>query len=128
MTNIITFDVSKAGNKTATNDVVFVTNEQTVMESVMNLLSTEPGSRVMYDYSYGCALNRFVYETINTNTAYRMVKVIESSILRYEPRAKNLLIQVTPDKVNMDYAIVVSFVEEITQYVQKIQLTLKKIR
>jgi len=71
----------------AGNQVKMVEKEQDIRESLLILLSTTPGERIMHP-DYGCGLERLVFEP-STNRLYRKIKDrITHSILLFEPRVK----------------------------------------
>jgi phage baseplate assembly protein W len=70
--------------KTAKN-AVMVTAEEDIRESLRILLGTAPGERVMHP-SYGCGLNRMVFENINESTITEIKDIIQKAILHFEAR------------------------------------------
>ncbi len=74
--------------------VKLVAEEDDIRESLMILLSTRVGERIMQP-AYGCRLHAMVFETINESTITEISDVIERAILFFEPR-------ITLDHVNVD--------------------------
>lgn len=62
-----------------------VENEQDIRESLVILLSTSPGERVMRP-EYGCPLNSMVFDTINDSTVAEIRDMIDRAVLFFEPR------------------------------------------
>lgn len=62
-----------------------VTAEQDIHESLLILLSTNPGERVMQP-TYGCGLKSQVFEEINETAVTVMVDLVRRAILFFEPR------------------------------------------
>ena len=62
-----------------------VAEEEDIRESLMILLSTRPGERIMQP-AYGCGLHAMVFETVNESTVTEIRDLIERAILFYEPR------------------------------------------
>jgi uncharacterized protein len=62
-----------------------VAEEEDIRESLLILLSTRPGERIMQP-AYGCGLHAMVFETVNESTVTEIRDLIERAILFYEPR------------------------------------------
>lgn len=77
-----------AFSKTATS-VIMSAGVKDVMESLMILLSTSPGERLMQP-TYGCDLRRFVFEQIDETLVTELNDEIAFAILHFEPRVKFL--------------------------------------
>lgn len=65
--------------------VKMVAEEEDIGESLMILLSTNPGERVMQP-SYGCGLKAMVFASINESTVTALKDIIERAVLFFEPR------------------------------------------
>lgn len=68
-----------------TGNVVLVSGEQDIKESLDILLSTSLGERVMQP-DYGCNLNDYMFESLNNSLIGLIKHHVENSILFYEPR------------------------------------------
>lgn len=68
-----------------TESVLMVSEEDDIRESLMILLSTRPGERVMNPL-YGCNLNDLLFETLNLTLKTYVADLVESAILYFEPR------------------------------------------
>lgn len=62
-----------------------VSTEEDIHESLRILLGTAPGERVMHP-SYGCGLNRMVFESINESTITEIKDIVQKAILHFEVR------------------------------------------
>lgn len=127
-TPIYYFDTSKIGKDyTGKKDVLLLTNEQAVMESVKNILVTEPGERVMFP-DYGCALSQYLFELIDSITIISIKSTITEAIRNYEKRIENLVVNVTetPDMNSLNIDVI--FNMKTSSNTQTINLTLNKIR
>ncbi|QZE14371.1 GPW/gp25 family protein [Halosquirtibacter laminarini] len=71
----------------STHQVKTVTAEEDIKESLMVLLSTSPGERVMHP-EYGCRIKKMAFETMDGNVLSEMEDMIRSAILFFEPRIK----------------------------------------
>jgi phage baseplate assembly protein W len=82
-----------------------------VRQSIMLLLSTRPGERIMRP-AFGCDLHRLVFETCDATTAGLAIHYVRQAITRWEPRAEILRLDadVAPDDPNrldivLDYRV-----------------------
>ena len=66
-------------------DAALVSGADDIAESLLILLSTRPGERVMRP-TYGCDLRSIVFEHIDLNTATRIRTMIEQAVRFFEPR------------------------------------------
>ncbi|MGG6313692.1 GPW/gp25 family protein [Paenibacillus macerans] len=84
--------------------------EDSIRESVMLILSTARGERVMRP-DFGCRLNELVFAPNNMSTATLIRSFIEEALLNWEPRIEVEDITVTPRSdqpvldVSIDYSI-----------------------
>ena len=62
-----------------------VSAEEDIRQSLLILLSTTPGERVMQP-SFGCGLKGKVYENINESSVTILKDMIKRAILFFEPR------------------------------------------
>lgn len=65
--------------------VNLVTREQDIQQSLIILLSTSPGERLLHP-SFGCNIKKMVFETINESVLTKITDAIERAILFFEPR------------------------------------------
>jgi uncharacterized protein len=84
-----------AFNKEA-GTVEMVSDEQDIKQSLDILLSTSLGERVMQP-KYGCNLNDYLFEDLNSSTIGYIKDRVANSILYYEPRITVDKIDVTGD-------------------------------
>lgn len=71
-----------------------VAEDQDVRESLRILLSTVPGERVMHP-SYGCGLQRMVFENITESTLTEIRSLVEKAVRFFEVR-------ITLDQIEFD--------------------------
>ena len=64
---------------------VMVAADEDVRESILILLSTEPGERVMQP-SYGCGLKHLVFENIDESRITEIKDLVAKAVLFFEPR------------------------------------------
>lgn len=65
--------------------LITVAAEQDIHESLLILLSTSPGERIMQP-AYGCGLRAHVFDSINESTIAVLRDIVEKAILFFEPR------------------------------------------
>lgn len=70
-----------------------VSNEQDIHQSLVILLSTRPGERVMHPL-YGCAIQSMVFENISEGTSTEIEVMVADAITRCEPRVSVDLVTV----------------------------------
>jgi len=80
---------------TETGTVVLVSQEEDIKQSLNILLSTSLGERVMQP-RYGCNLNDYMFEPLNSSIIGYIKDLVENAILFYEPRIIAEKIEVTP--------------------------------
>ena len=78
----------------ASGTVEMVSDEEDIRQSLNILLSTSLGERVMQP-DYGCNLNDYVFEGLNSTTIGYIKERVANSILYYEPRIVTESIEVT---------------------------------
>lgn len=76
-----------------------VSAEQDIRESLLILLSTTPGERVMQPI-YGCGLKAHVFDTLNESSFAVMRDTVEKAILFFEPRVIVERIDVSDENVH----------------------------
>ncbi|UUC46525.1 GPW/gp25 family protein [Flavobacterium cerinum] len=93
------------GNVTMTTDVEDINN------SLIILLSTRPGERVMFP-NYGCDLQEMLFNPLELTLITQMKGIIERAILYHEPRINLLNIEIdTTDElegqilIHIDYEV-----------------------
>lgn len=84
--------------------------EQSIKESIMLILGTAKGERVMRP-DFGCRLNELVFAPNNMSTSTLIKNHIEEALLNWEPRIEVEDISVTPRadqpilEISIDYII-----------------------
>jgi phage baseplate assembly protein W len=79
-----------------TGSAILVSNEEDIHESLNILLSTSLGERVMQP-RYGCNLEDYLFEPLNSTTVGFLKNLVSNAILFYEPRIVAEEITVTGD-------------------------------
>lgn len=125
---IIQFDLAKDGTVTSTKDIAVLTNEAAVTEAIENILETERRTRVYRQRGFGSDLNRFLFDPIDNTTALRLLDAVEIGISRNEPRARNVVVEITPRPDENSFQIDVEY--SVDESNRRLSLTkiLKKLR
>lgn len=74
---------------------LMVSDEQDIRESLLILLSTRPGERIMHPL-YGCNLHALVFEHVSESVVTEIRHTIMQAIARCEPRVEVELVAVLP--------------------------------
>lgn len=70
--------------------------EQKVRQSIITILSTAPGERVMRP-DFGCGIHAFVFASMDTTTLSLISSAVEEALVRWEPRIKVETVRAEPD-------------------------------
>lgn len=125
---LLFFDISKDGSITSTNDITTADNELAVVESINNIMSTQPLNRIYDNRDFGMDLDQYLFEPIDVITANAILDTVENAILNNEPRAKNLDVEITPDNDAQTFVIDVKFFIDQSDRQIEIETTLERLR
>jgi phage baseplate assembly protein W len=84
---------------TPAGGIAMVSDEAAVRQSIILLLSTKPGERVMRP-DYGCPLHRLVFNPNDRTTAGLAIHYVRQAILKWEPRIEILRLDAGPAESN----------------------------
>ena len=87
-----------------TNDVVVSRDESAIKQSIVNLLLTNKGERLM-NPKYGSDIRSYLFEPLDYGTAARVRESITYCVSSYEPRVSILEIKVYPDYDDNGFAV-----------------------
>ena len=73
-----------------------VAYEEDIRQSIMIIMGTEPGERIMRP-DFGAGLNRFVFEPANTTTMALIQTRVHDALVDWEPRIEVIAVKVTVD-------------------------------
>ena len=82
-----------------TNDLVVIKNEDAIKKSVKNIIFTILGEKP-YDPFFGSSVNNSLFELSNPLDEIRISDEIQSTLLNYEPRIDNIIVNVENDPDN----------------------------
>lgn len=94
------FDVGKGATGlrvSAQGGVATVSGVDAVRQSILILLTTRPGERVMRP-DYGCDLSRLVFSPNDATTAGLAIHYVRQALLRWEPRIDILDLDASPNE------------------------------
>lgn len=128
------FDINKDGiiapktkNSAGASDIGIVTNEAAVVESVYNIILTEPGEKVMSPL-FGCALDQFLFEPIDDVTSRAIMETVSRAIELYEPRLLDFDVIVTAMPDDNTYEIEIVLEINTSEEPIVIETSLEKVR
>ena len=121
-------DISKIGKDfVGKKDISQLTNEQALLESVKNIIMTEPGERVMYP-EFGCKLSGFVFEMLDPVSVVSIKTEIINSVRKFEDRVDRLNIDINENDDTNSIELIVVFNMKTSNKPQTLILDLNKIR
>ena len=82
-----------------TNDLVVIKNEDAIKKSVKNIIFTILGEKP-YEPFFGSSINNSLFELSNPLDHIRISDEIQSTLLNYEPRIDNIIVNVENDPDN----------------------------
>jgi len=124
------FDLSKEGTTVSGTDldITLTINAESVLDSVLNIITTEKKSRVFRKRDFGCSLMQYIHDPLDIFTAHNILREIESSISKYEPRALDLLVEITPFPNENTFVIDINFRIQESENTLQLSKLLKEIR
>ena len=82
-----------------TNDLVAIKNEDAIKKSVKNIIFTILGEKPYVPF-FGSSINNSLFELSNPLDQIRISDEIQSTLLNYEPRIDNIIVNVENDPDN----------------------------
>jgi phage baseplate assembly protein W len=79
-----------------TGTPLLVAYEEDIRQSIMIIMGTEPGERIMRP-DFGAGLGRFVFEPVNTTTMALVQTRVHEALVDWEPRIEVVNVKVTTD-------------------------------
>lgn len=89
-------------------DIGISYDEQAVLRSIRNLLSTRPYER-LFNPAIGSNIDAILFEMVSPTTASILEKEITNTIQNYEPRAILSSVAVIPNTDNLAYNVTITF-------------------
>jgi len=91
-----------------TKDLPILSNENSIIRSVRNLVETIPTER-FFNSTLGSNVRSLLFDFVDYGTAAVIQTEIENTIANYEPRVNNVQIAVNPQPDNNNFEVIVSF-------------------
>lgn len=91
-----------------TGFLVKVSNEESVKQSIKNLVMTNRGERFFQSF-IGSDINRSIFELNDEVTSDRIKTGIELTLKNCEPRATNVSVVINPNIANEEYLVTIFF-------------------
>jgi len=85
--------------------IEMVEGDASIHQSLLLLLSTSPGERVMRP-DYGCSLRRLVFGPNDDTTAGLAIHYVRRAVERWEPRVEVLAVDAGRDAVNPERLVI----------------------
>lgn len=106
-----------------TKDLRKKTKEDSIKQSVRNLLLTSPGEK-LFNPGWGCNLRGFLFEPITEMAVIEIKESVELSLKNYEPRIEVIDILVVPmlSKEGYDISLYYKLLETTTVINQTVSL------
>jgi phage baseplate assembly protein W len=79
--------------------VAFSDLEEKIKESILIILGTAKGERVMRS-EFGCDIHGFVFSIINTSTLTQIQSAVKEALLLWEPRVELLSVEFYKERIN----------------------------
>lgn len=88
----------------ATGQIALVRHDREIEESIRLILGTAYGERPMRP-DYGCAIHDYVFATVDSDVAGRIIAEVRVSLVRWEPRirVRDVEVTVSPDDPTLVY-------------------------
>jgi phage baseplate assembly protein W len=91
-----------------TKDLVLIKNEDSIKQSIINIILTSQGER-FFNPEFGSNVYNMLFENISPQTSTTLRKLILTAINNYEPRAEVQDIIVTPLEERNAYTVSILF-------------------
>lgn len=108
-------------------DLLTIRDEQAIKTSVKNLLSTSFGER-LFQPTIGGSLRQLLFEPIDAITAMEIRDRILQTLLNYEPRISNVIVDVVSRPNENEYRVTVEYGIRPLSKVDRVTVTLERIR
>lgn len=98
-----------------TQDMIKVTNEQSVINSIKNILRTNNFERP-YNAYFGANIYRYLFEPFVQTTETELKNEIQFAIQNFEPRAQilDIVLNGRPDENAIDITLTISIINSVT--------------
>ena len=77
--------------------MAMVSDEESIRQSIWQILSTAPGERVMRP-DFGCGMHNLVFAPNTVGTAGQIINEVQEALIKWEPRIDVLTVDAIPDE------------------------------
>ncbi len=107
--NIVFTDLDKDLSKNPiNNDIIRITDEESIKESLKNLIMTDKLER-LFQPNIGCDIRKLLFENITPDTVIIAKDVITNTINTYEPRVNLISVDVVSTIDSNEINIIIVF-------------------
>ena len=110
-----------------TNDVGIKRNNDSIKQSVLNILRTNHGERP-FNFDFGANLRRYLFENMSNITAAQMSTSINTALRNYEPRLEVLNTNIQAKADENDVMVTVTGKVISTNEIVDIATTIERLR
>lgn len=89
----------------ATGNLAEAEGEDSIEQSILLILGTAPGERVMRP-SFGCRIHDYVFHPNNASTASLVSYHVREALVKWEPRIDDMRVSAYPDSANDNVMLV----------------------
>lgn len=112
----------------ATKDALRVLNEGAIIQSIRNLLLTNPGERV-FQPQLGAGISQLLFESNTPDILDVLSERIRTTIERYEPRVKLVDVEIdSPEDSNAVNIVLTFFILLNSDTPIRLPLTIRRVR
>lgn len=109
---------------TSSTGIELVSDDEAVRQSVLMLLSTHPGERLMHP-EYGCNLQQLVFSPNDDTTAGIAIYLVGTALKRWEPRIEIHALDAYPDPLDQTVLVIsLQYQVRMTKTNENVQLSL----
>lgn len=109
------------------NDLSRKTNEESIKESIRNLILTDRGER-LFQPNIGCDIRSQLFENVTEETIDTIRNMIMETIESYEPRCELVGVEIEGDFDSNSLTVNISFVTINSEEPTELQVVLNRIR
>ena len=110
-----------------TNDIGIKKNNESIKQSVLNILRTNHGERP-FNYNFGANLRSYLFENMTNITAAQMSTSVSTALANHEPRLEVLNVNIQARAMENEVTITVTGMVRSSNEVLDISTTVERLR
>lgn len=113
-----------------TDDIITISNETAIARSIRNIVYTQYGEK-FFNPRFGCDIQNTLFENLDEITSSVIRDKIRTSIINYEPRARLIRVDVSPNYDGNEFNVTIVFEIigiDINSQVQRLEFVLQPTR